>query len=471
MISLKNVSFSYEIEKERKVLSDIDLEIDSGEVVLLCGESGCGKTTLSRLINGLIPHYYEGVMEGEVVVDKKNIKDTQLYDLSSTVGSVFQNPRSQFFSVDTTSELVFGCENQSMPKEEILDRMERVVKEFSMENLMGRSIFHLSGGEKQKIACAGVSMLSPNVVVLDEPTSNLDLEGIEMLKEALLRWKEKGKTIVIAEHRLWFLKKIADRVIYLKDGRIQERFDATDFFDRPVSFYKDRGLRSVKHESPHVQALSRESEAMVLEDVSYSYSKKKEVLSIPRMELPLGQVTAVVGKNGSGKSTFVQCMCGLLRQDKSILTLRGMKYNRKKRLNLCYPVMQDVNHQLFTESVLDEVLLSMEKEDKNEAMKYLKDMDLEAYQDVHPMALSGGQKQRLAIASALASQREILIFDEPTSGLDLKHMEQAANSISFLKKKGKTVIIVTHDTEFIARCCDACIRIENGHLEGEYGYK
>ena len=470
MITLENVSFSYEKEKEKKVLSDINLEIQSGEVLLLSGESGCGKTTLVRFINGLIPHYYDGISQGRVIVDGKVVADTPLYDLSAHAGSVFQNPRSQFFSVDTTSELVFGCENQSMPKEEILSRMDRVVKEFHMDNLMGRSIFNLSGGEKQKIACAGVSMLSPEVVVLDEPTSNLDIVGIEMLKEVLLRWKREGKTIVIAEHRLWFLKDIADRVIYMKDGKIEESYTGDEFYRQPPEFYRDRGLRSASPARPKFKDIPPGCETMTLENISCTYNGKKEVLSIPRIKVPLGHIIAVVGKNGAGKSTFVQCLCGLMKHDKSILSIHGKTYKGKKRISLCYPVMQDVNHQLFTESVLDEVLLSMENEDEKEAEKYLEEMDLLPYKDAHPMALSGGQKQRVAIASALASQREILIFDEPTSGLDLRHMEKVAESISFLKEKGKTIFIVTHDSELIEACCDMWIEIENGHLEGSYGY-
>ena len=193
MIKCKDISFSYNNEEKKNVLSHVNLEIKQGEVVLLCGGSGCGKTTLTRMINGLIPHYFEGAMEGEVQVDGRKVSDTTLYDLSETIGSVFQNPRSQFFSVDTSGELVFGCENQGMAKEEILMRKEKVVKELSIEKLMGKSIFNLSGGEKQKIACAGVSMLSPKVVVLDEPTSNLDLEGIAMLRDMLVRWKKKAR--------------------------------------------------------------------------------------------------------------------------------------------------------------------------------------------------------------------------------------------------------------------------------------
>ena len=464
MITCKNVSFSYG-KDNKEVLNNINFHIKKGEIVLFCGMSGCGKTTITRLVNGLIPHYYEGKLTGDVNVGGKNIKDIHLYDVSENVGSVFQNPRSQFFSVDTTSELVFGCENQGMSKEEIFKRKDKVVKECNLETLMNKNIFNLSGGEKQKIACAGVSMLSPDVVVLDEPTSNLDIEGIYMLIDVLKKWKEEGKTIVISEHRLWFLKNIADTVFYLKDGTIKEMYSAKEFFNKDKEFYSVRGLRSVCLEQVSLKDSLGDNEFIVLENAMYSYDGKKLVLNIKKLEIPLGKVIAVTGRNGAGKSTFVQCMCGMLKHDKSVLKLKDKQYRGKKRINLCFPVMQDVNHQLFTESVLDEVLLSMNNEDEQQAIDYLKAMDLLNLKDEHPMALSGGQKQRVAIASALASKRDILIFDEPTSGLDLKHMNEVAKSIKYLKNQGKTIIIVTHDTEFINACCDMIIRLKNGCLE------
>ena len=475
MITCKDVSFTYESSSEvsrqanattdNGVLSHINLEIEKGQVVLLCGASGCGKTTLTRLINGLIPHYYEGKLTGEVRVHSKNVVETELYDISEVVGSVFQNPKSQFFSVDTTGELVFGCENQGMAKEEILARKEKVVEQYQLENLMGRSIFNLSGGQKQRIACAGVAMAAPEVVVLDEPSSNLDIDGILMLKNVLTQWKKEGKTIVIAEHRLWFLKDLADQVIYLADGEIKERWKGSEFFSQEMEFYHIRGLRSVEYREPKLKGVPNNCQLMILENVACRYNKEQVALEIPRLEIPMGQIIAVVGHNGAGKSTFVQCMCGLLKRDKSVLTVGDEKYKGKKRINLCYPVMQDVNHQLFAESVLDEVLLSMEDENLEKAEKYLAEMDILQFKDEHPMSLSGGQKQRVAIAGALASERDIMIFDEPTSGLDYGHMEQVARSIKYLKEKGKTVLIVTHDAEFIQVCCDGVIRLEHGHVE------
>ena len=178
MIELKNISFRHE-NADVPSLKNVSLTIADGECVLLCGESGSGKTTITRLINGLIPHFYEGALEGFAMVNGLNVTEAELYETAKLVGSVFQNPRSQFFCVDTTSELAFGCENMGMPENEVLARVDAAAKELKIENLLGHSIFELSGGEKQKIACASVSALRPQVMVLDEPTSNLDLQTIE----------------------------------------------------------------------------------------------------------------------------------------------------------------------------------------------------------------------------------------------------------------------------------------------------
>lgn len=171
MIQLKNINFCYAGGENAGRLEQINLEIPDGQVVLLCGRSGCGKTTLTRLVNGLIPNYYEGELTGEVLLDGKNISRLPLYETAKYVGSVFQNPRTQFFTVDSTSELAFGCENQGLPESEITHRVKSTAVQFDMEDLLGKNIFRLSGGEKQKIACASISVSDPPIIVLDEPSS------------------------------------------------------------------------------------------------------------------------------------------------------------------------------------------------------------------------------------------------------------------------------------------------------------
>ena len=460
MIEIKNVSFRHENADEVSI-HDISLIIPDGQCVLFCGESGSGKTTLTRLINGLIPHYYEGEMQGEVIVNGLNITKSELYETAKKVGSVFQNPRSQFFCVDTTSELAFGCENMGMPEAEILSRIDKVTEEMKISSLLGRNIFELSGGEKQKIACGSVSALYPEVMVLDEPTSNLDLNAIEELKETVQRWKQGGKTVVIAEHRIYWLREICDRVICMQNGRIAFDMTMEEFASLTEEKRASYGLRLLFREKEICPVGTfNGTDFMTLHNFNFSYGKE-EALHIPELTIPVGSIVAVIGNNGAGKSTFSRCLCGLEKKFKGTVTLNGETLKSKQLLKKCYMVMQDVNHQLFCETVEEEIQLGMNEENADKVQKTLAELDLAEFAQRHPMSLSGGQKQRTAIASAMLADKEILLFDEPTSGLDFRHMEQTAQLLSSLKTK-KTVFVVTHDPELIARCCTHILRIENG---------
>lgn len=485
MIECKKVSFSYPPNEtdigDREghgTLRNIDLSINDGDFVLLCGTSGCGKTTLTRLFNGLIPHYYDGKLEGTVMLDGEDMSGLSLFDISKKVGSVFQNPRSQFFNVDTTSEIAFGCENHGLEEAEIRKRVKLVSEQLNLTNLLDRSVFSLSGGEKQKIACGSAAAVEPDVFVLDEPSSNLDAYSIADFRKLLKILKSQGKTIIIAEHRLYYLYDLADRIIYLSDGEIQGDYTLPEFQLIPAAEKAKMGLRPLGlGEFADIEPASLHSGQGIwkLNHFHFAYRKQPETLSLENIELPAGNVTAVIGHNGAGKTTLSRCLCGLEKRCKGILEKEGTSYSNKQRLKICYMVMQDVNHQLFTESVLEEVLLSMPGKDSDEspenvakAEAILTEMDLLPYKACHPMGLSGGQKQRVAIASAIASERPVILFDEPTSGLDLFHMRQVADSVKGLADSGKTIVIVTHDPEFILRCCNYVIHLENGRLEENY---
>ena len=470
MIDINISSFSY-ANTEAASLSDVSLQIQKGESVLLCGESGCGKTTITRLINGLIPHYYEGELQGSVHVNDLDITKAELYETARVVGNVFQNPRSQFFCVDTTSEIAFGCENMGLPEDEIRQRVAEAADEMKVNNLLGRSIFELSGGEKQLVACTSVSAMQPEVMLLDEPTSNLDMSAIRNLRKVLLLWKKQGKTIIIAEHRLHWLTDICDRAITMNAGRIKADCSIQEFVSMGDHKLTKMGLRPLNLDNliPMNKDCRKSSENILLSNFHFRYKRvKKPALEISRVTLPKDQIVAVIGTNGTGKSTFAHCLCGLENRCKGLLQEGKKVQKARQRLKSCYMVMQDVNHQLFTETVLDEVLLSMPEPDETIAEKILDSLDLLPLKELHPMSLSGGQKQRVAIASAVASQREIIVFDEPTSGLDLCHMKEVSNNLKQLCSQGRSLFIITHDQELILECCTHILHLQDGKVIGNY---
>lgn len=473
MIEFENVSFGYKDSEQENSLKHINLQIPKGQVVLLCGKSGCGKTTITRLINGLIPHYYDGSLEGGVTVGGRRVLEQPIYETAKLVGSVFQNPRSQFFNVDSTSEIVFGCENMGWSIPDIERHLIQIMHDFALTDFMGRNLFALSGGEKQKIACASVSMSDPDVLVLDEPTSNLDCRAIRMLADIIGLWKRDGKTVVIAEHRLNYLKQVADRVIYMENGQIVWDLPAQKFWGMSDDAIRQKGLRSTAPVTfGSAQPLQQRSDTLELKEFRFSYKNVLE-LNIPTLSVPLGAVVGIIGNNGSGKTTFARCICGLEKKAAGEIRIAGRRMNRKKRQGSSYLVMQDVNHQLFTESVEEEVLIGMpgkEEENLPEANDILESMDLLQLKDLHPLSLSGGQKQRVAVASALSSHKEILVFDEPTSGLDYHHMLEVAGSIRHLAALGKTLFIITHDPELIAECCNYFIFMEHGKVKWSGGW-
>ncbi len=487
VVDIGNVTHSYKGAGEES-LTGVSLSIHEGETVLLCGASGSGKTSVIRLINGLIPHYYKGDISGKVLVGERDISTTEIADLAGTVGTVFQNPRSQFFSVDTDGEIVFGPENIGLDPAEIVKRKEMIVGQMNIGKLLGRSLFELSGGEKQMIACASVAALLPNIILLDEPSSNLDMEAIRKLRNIIEIWKAQGKTIIISEHRLWYLKDLADRVIYMEAGKIAGKWTGEEFRSLPENEIRALKLRPTVIEEHFTKAFAGEDEectddlpefpdGIKLRDFYFSYEHKPYILKkrkftesdgemlslcIPGLSLPKGKVIAVIGKNGTGKSTFLRCLCGLENDCTGVIVSDGKEYGGKHRIGLSYMVMQDVNHQLFTDSVESEVLLSMKEKDESRCHEILDSLGLLGYKDTHPMALSGGQKQRVAIASAVAAGAEILLFDEPTSGLDFAHMEKVGMLLKLLASSGSTVLVSTHDPELIEECCDYELYIKNG---------
>ena len=462
MIKIEQASFAYPKETEGG-LKDINLTVHAGECLLLCGRSGCGKTTLTRLINGLIPNFFTGELSGRVDVNGMAVFNTPMYQIAAHVGSVFQNPRTQFFNVDTDSEIAFGIENEAVPPEELNKRVSETANNLGINHLRGRNIFELSGGEKQKIAFASIYAMNPEVYLLDEPSSNLDMASIDELREQLSLIKRQGKTILIAEHRLYYLMDLADRIIYLSHGEIAGIYTPKVFRSIPHKMRKSMGLRAVDLEEIHPapKPESRLCETLELKNVSLNY-KKRTVLKGINLKASKGEIIAVAGRNGAGKTTFSRTLCGLHKEYSGQLLWNQRPQSGKDCSKRSYMGMQDVNYQLFAESVEAECTFGIRNAEPGLVEQTLSDLDLLPYSKVHPNTLSGGQKQRVAIAVSMMCGKELLVFDEPTSGLDYDSMTQAANLIEKLAAMGKVIFIVTHDYELICRVCTRILHFDEG---------
>lgn len=480
MIHIQNVSFTYE-QADTPSLKNINLSVKTGECVLLCGKSGCGKTTLIRLLCGMLPDFYNGVFTGSVSVKGIDPVTAPMYEIAKTVGTVFQNPRTQFYTVNTTSEIAFGCENFGMEPKLIQDRVYETADALHINSLLDRNIFQLSGGEKQKIAFASIYAVNPDIYVLDEPSSNLDNHAINELQSILQFLKAHGKTIVIAEHRIRYLKELADRAVHMKEGQIEKEYTMQELDSMSIAERMETGIRPVSLGgfSSIIKDIKEQNESsgdiggnasIQMKDVCFFYTKYKgqPSLTIPDACFPAGTVIAVTGNNGAGKSTLVSVVGGLLKNKKGTVKLNGNIQSAKERLFVSYMVMQEVNHQLFTDSVKEEIVLGVKNPDEGALNAVLTKMDIERLKDRHPMTLSGGQKQRVAIAAAVFCKKKILIFDEPTSGLDFFHMMQTAELIKTLKADDTYIFVITHDYELIAAACDIAVEVKNGRIESQY---
>ena len=473
MLSFEDFSLSY--GENAPVLQDITLSMKEGECLLLTGESGSGKSSLIHAVNGLAYQYYNGKSKGKLLFQGEDLSSLPIYKIALRIATVFQNPKTHFFNINTTRELLFTMENMGLNREEMDRRMEALLSIFPIEKLLGRNIFALSGGEKQILALASAYLSGCPFLVLDEPSSNLDEGSIAVLKTMLHTLKEKGMSILVAEHRLYYLMDFVDRVAFLEKGRLSKLFSREDFLTLPEENSKALGLRDRNKPSLSLPEWKNEGELR--------YDKEEGFASFS-----FGKIYGIVGENGIGKSTFLRKLSGLENERGSHFSLFGKELTKRQRLALSAMVMQDVNQQLFGDSVEEEMELgktgkkrclalpamktietaeetttqeqNKEKRHNTTKEELLNALGLSELKDRHPMSLSGGQKQRLAIAATLYQEAKLFFFDEPTSGMDQKNMLRIARLLKSAIREDRIFFLVSHDYAFLQEVADEVVEID-----------
>ena len=476
-LAIRGVSYSY--PGGRPVLDDVDMDVTPGALTLVCGASGSGKSTVLRLLNGLIPNFHEGELSGRVLIDDEDVSSAPIERSGLRTATVFQNPASQFFTTTVADELAFAPQNYRVEAGEIHRRRAGALEELGIGDLADRDLRTLSGGQVQKVACAQALAQRTPVILLDEPTSNLDPRAIDDVRATIGRLKAAGRTLVVAEHRIYFLRGLVDEVVIMGRGRVVHRMAGEELWRIGEARRKELGLRALERPRLAVRpaglaaiaggpggrpgaedaaedavgngavdaddaddAAGDGADGLLIENLQVERSGRL-VLDIPRLFFPAGAVTGVVGANGVGKTTLARAVCRLQRARRGARMSLG---GRELRSGRAFLVMQDVHRQLFTESVSQEA-----------SAPQLERLDLAALADRHPLSLSGGQKQRLVIATAIDQDARVLILDEPTSGVDHRHLVAIAAELRDLAREGRVVIVISHDVEFLNECADRVI--------------
>lgn len=481
MIDVASLSFSYvsELTGDRvEALKDVDLSADAGSLTLVCGASGCGKSTLMKALTGLVPQMTPGELDGVVRINGRNLADVALTDVGHLCSSVFQNPRTQFFCDTVAEELAFCGENYGRERATLRQQSERAAKLMGISHLMERKLTTLSGGQLQKVALACALASGAPVLLADEPTSNLDPAAISEVRAALKVLKEQGLTIVVVEHRLHFLRGLADQVLLMESGRVTRRWNGAEFFSMGQAQRRSLGLRTLVDPGPpetwvgQVQAGRQEKQVGRQENreaspsqvrlscrgLSFAYGANPVFEGLDA-DFPAGQITCIAGANGVGKTTLVRVLCGLAAPSSGSISMDGVPASRKTRRSACALVMQDTGRQLFSDTLAGELTIGASHASGQSGEKLLADFDLANLGERHPLSLSGGQKQRLVIAAARATGRPIVILDEPTSGVDARHLDSITATLRRIADEGAAVVVVTHDGEFAAACADRLITL------------
>ncbi|MCK4332972.1 MAG: energy-coupling factor ABC transporter ATP-binding protein [Thermoplasmatales archaeon] len=511
MIKIKDLTFVYAGNK-KSALNDISLSIDDSEFILLTGPSGCGKSTLCRCINGLIPSFYGGKIQGSVEVQDIDVFQTPTREMAKKVGMVFQDPENQLVATDVEREIAFGLENLGLPKTIMAKRIEEVLDTVGIDHLRHRQLSTLSGGEKQKTVIAAVLVLHPEVLVLDEPTSELDPKGAEEVIQLIKRLNEElGLTIILVEHRIDRVLQSVDRIIVMKKGIIHYDDHPRKWIDSAGNALPDVGIPPIarlgvelkqKNIDTQIPLTIKEGRQVFssifksnkwkeiapsdsqrgvdinncvakVKNLWYKYPDGPTVLRDINLSISKEEFISIVGRNAAGKTTLVKLLTGLLKPSKGKIEINDINTTQTTVENLSRYVgyvFQDPNVHLFADTVEEEITfmagnLGFSPELIEQSLeKMLKKFNLEYCRHKYPRSLSSGEKQRVALASVVAAHPQILILDEPTRGLDYELKKSLVQYLVEYKRGGGTILLITHDIELIAEFGERVILMSEGKI-------
>lgn len=450
--------FSY---NEKTILKDIHFSVEKGECVVITGLSGCGKTSLLRLLNGLIPTVYDGDLCGNIKILEKSIPDYETGELARYVGNVFQNPNEQFFAKEVENEVAIIGENMGMDFHQLHTRVRSSLNEIGISNLKTKNVRELSGGQKQKVAIASTLVFDSEIIFLDEPSANLDHKSTMELESILKNLKEQGKTIVIAEHRLSYLSKLLDRLILLKDGSIKAIFSSKELNGE---IERENDLRCFNYQELKSTMKMPDREQMIKVENIYISNNGYRLDSPINFRLHRGECMALIGENGIGKTTLAKELVGLLPMQKGTTNYGN---SIKSRLSNTAISLQNCSNMFFCETVEKELIPKDKSKDESYLSKvkhYLLNLELWKKRMLNPHDLSGGEKQRLALLIALLKESKFIILDEPTAGLDYRRMQLVANVIQE-KIESTPVMLITHDIELMFKICNTAYLISKNGSE------
>ncbi|UCF62365.1 MAG: ABC transporter ATP-binding protein [Anaerolineaceae bacterium] len=485
LLVVDNVSFRYR-EREELAIKDISLQLEAGEVLLIAGASGCGKTTLARVINGLIPRSYKGELTGRILIHGQDTSDMSLARISQNVGTVLQDPERQILGTKVINEVAFGLENAGLSRVEILERAEGSMNYLRIADLRDRDTFNLSGGEKQKVALAGVLAMEPSLLLLDEPLASLDpasaLDALRLMRELA----DEGIAILIVEHRVEDVLKISpDRMLFMMDGEVVYE-GSTEGVAQSVDYHEVKLParivigRAAEDPPPakieFLPGVAPGDEPLVRFDhVSFFYEEGRDVLQDINLMINAGDIIAILGPNGAGKTTLVKHAIGLLKPKSGNVFVEG-KDTRDLSVaevasTLGY-VFQSPSHMLFAPSVRDELTFGpsnlghSSEEIEKEVQRSIDIMNLSGMEEYPPLALSFGQQKRVSIAAILAMGSKILVMDEPTAGQDYKNYMDFMDSILQLPSF-ESILFITHDVDLAVVYANRVILLNEGRLVGD----